>query len=260
MDIRVCTDYPGHPKTIRLVRLAGVDAPWAFVRLWLWAALHCPDGDLSGLTDRDIERLAGWRGKKGALVAGLTSCMVNEGSTGYLAGKHGARVIHDWAEHQPWISNKKARSAAAKRAADARWSMRTGCGPHAGRIAPAYAPSPAPDPDPKSRGLKQVGSISKEPPGKDEPLPISPSREANPLADTPKDINQSPEAMEDAELTVASIRSRCRSPKLIRAGAALRALGTWIDSGKPAIGAPKAAQQGAPGPVGHGSLVEVPRR
>lgn len=99
-DVRISTGLPGHPKTKKLLRRLGGDAGWNLVCLFLWAAAHRSDGDLSGMTDEDIELAVDWGAKDGAFVAALVD-------VGFLDGEQGARRIHDWHQHNPGTVAKK---------------------------------------------------------------------------------------------------------------------------------------------------------
>lgn len=76
---------------------------WGFVRLILWAGENRTTGDLSGLTDEDLELAVDWHGDAGALIATLEA-------VGFLDGPENSRVIHDWLTHQPWVAGASERS------------------------------------------------------------------------------------------------------------------------------------------------------
>ncbi len=84
------------------------------LRLWLWASDHKQDGDLCGLTGEHIEIACRWEGDPGKLVAAMRE-------VGFLDGEDGELVIHQWAEHQPWVAGRQRRVDAATTAATARW-------------------------------------------------------------------------------------------------------------------------------------------
>ena len=106
-DARLSASFPTHPKTKKLMRRLGAAGPWALVCLFLWARMNRADGDLSGMTDEDIELAADWSGDDGALVVALVS-------VGFIDGDECRRSIHDWAEHQPWSAGAEDRSERAK--------------------------------------------------------------------------------------------------------------------------------------------------
>lgn len=115
-DFRLSTSFLTHRKTKRLRRRLGADGVLGLIALWAWAARERWTGDLTGLTDEDIEESADWQGEPGALVAALTA----PGST-FITGEPGARKLHEWAEHNPYAATKGARIAKGKRAAEERW-------------------------------------------------------------------------------------------------------------------------------------------
>ena len=109
-DARISTALADHHKTKKLHKRLGGAGCWALVCLFLYTARNKPSGDLSGMTDEDIELAANWVGDDGALVEALTQVR-------FLDGGPGERFVHDWAEHNPWAASADARSAAASAAA-----------------------------------------------------------------------------------------------------------------------------------------------
>ncbi len=86
-----------HPKTLKLIRLAGHEAAFCLLALWSHALEKHPDtGDLSGYDPDDIEAVAGWKGKRGAFYQALIDCRVG-GEFGYLEP---SGQLHDWLEHE----------------------------------------------------------------------------------------------------------------------------------------------------------------
>ena len=94
-DARLATGFPAHPKTKKLKKRLGPAGPWALICLFLWCRESRPTGDLSGMSDEDIELAADWDGEDGALVSALAAVK-------FLDGQAGSYQVHDWAEHQPW--------------------------------------------------------------------------------------------------------------------------------------------------------------
>jgi len=158
-DARISTGLPGHPKTKKLLRRLGHAGPLACIYLFIWSAANRSDGDLSGLSNEDIELSVDWTGEHGAFV----SAMVD---VGFLDGEENQLFIHDWAEHNPWAAGAKDRSEASRFAAlckrygrneaanrmpDYADRMRTASEPHTDRMrggCEADAPSPSPSPSP----------------------------------------------------------------------------------------------------------------
>ncbi|WMD23057.1 hypothetical protein RAS12_11985 [Achromobacter seleniivolatilans] len=110
IDARLSVGLASHPKTKKLIRRVGGDGAWRLVCLFLWCAANRPDGNLVGLSDEDIELAVDWAGDEGAFVAALHD-------VGFLDGDELSREIHDWAEHNPWVSDSGARSEKARWAA-----------------------------------------------------------------------------------------------------------------------------------------------
>lgn len=127
-DARISTGLPSHPKTKKLMRRLGAAGALACVYLFLWAAANRSDGDLSGMSDEDIELAVDWTGDEGAFVQAMES-------VGFLDGAEGERVIHDWHEHNPWAAGSEARSEKSRWAALCRRHGRQ----QAARMMPEYA-------------------------------------------------------------------------------------------------------------------------
>lgn len=140
-DIRLDVTFVDHPKTIRLVAAIGERAIRCLLRLWTRAAASHPSGDLTGLTDREIALMASWPGKPPLFVQALIEI-------GFLDGDPGARQLHGWSERQPYASHSPERSAAAKKAADARWNARRNTDRMRSALPKGNAPAPFPSPSP----------------------------------------------------------------------------------------------------------------
>lgn len=106
-DARISTGLPGHPKAKKLMRRLGQAAGWNLVCLILWTAANRSDGDLSGMSNEDIELAAEWEGEEGRFVETLASVR-------FLDGVEGDYALHDWHEHNPWAAGSEARSAKAR--------------------------------------------------------------------------------------------------------------------------------------------------
>jgi hypothetical protein len=158
-DIRLSIAACTHFKLERLRLLLGGQACWALVCLWAYAGDQRWDGDLSGMTDEDIEGAARWIGEPGELVKALVRLRLLDGAAGH-------RRVHDWAEHQPYAAQRGQRAEASRKAAQARWNrqkasaedaprMRPACDPDAG-VMPPTQPNPTSttdlQPDPAREG------------------------------------------------------------------------------------------------------------
>lgn len=79
-----------HRKTIAMRKLLGTSDP--IISLWLWSAENAANGDLSALTDDDVERMADWTGKRGRAVAAMVE-------VGFLDRQaDGSLRLHNWAK------------------------------------------------------------------------------------------------------------------------------------------------------------------
>jgi hypothetical protein len=136
-DARIATGLPAHPKLKKLRKRLGKDACWSLVCLFLWAANDRWDGNLSGLSEEDIELAADWEGEPAVFVKTLAE-------VGFLEGSAGAYIIHDWEEHNPYAAARGSRVANARKAAAERWgtarihrqsrgegNVQSACDPHA---------------------------------------------------------------------------------------------------------------------------------
>lgn len=106
-DIRLDVGFPGHKKTLRLIRrLSDPAAPWMLIKLWIYVAQQLPDGVLLGMDDEDIESVAGWDGEPGLFAKALKE-------SGYIdVGEGGVMACHDWLDHNPWVASSNDRSGA----------------------------------------------------------------------------------------------------------------------------------------------------
>lgn len=171
MDARISTSLPSHPKTKKLARRLGPAGPLGCIYLFLWVAANRSDGDLSGLTDEDLELAVDWQGDEGAFVAAMSE-------VGFLDGHESARRVHDWAVHNPWAAGANDRSEASRWAAlckrygregaanrmpDYANGMRPARDPDAARTIPQCdpdAPSPIPSPIPSPSPLPKQERVS----------------------------------------------------------------------------------------------------
>lgn len=110
--IRVDVTIVGNPKLAALEDLVGLTATTHLVHLWLAVAQHRPRGDLTGVSDRQIETWSRWRRTVGRLANALRQ-------TGWLDGVEGASSVHDWIEYQGYRAEKAQRDATAKKTARA---------------------------------------------------------------------------------------------------------------------------------------------
>lgn len=108
-DFRVNCDFFTHHKTMKLVRRLGNDAVLSLVRLWAYAAKHRPDGDLTGMSDEDIEIAAAWSGEYLKFVFALVDCK-------FIDGEMNKRLLHDWSDHNVWLCDSVERGNSSRMA------------------------------------------------------------------------------------------------------------------------------------------------
>lgn len=107
--IKLSTNFFSHVKTLRLKALIGNDAFWIPPRLWVYAAEHQPDGDISKYSAEEIASLIGYTGDaQGMLLAMLKASFLDPDPL----------RIHDWEEHNGF---HKSFAERASKAAKARW-------------------------------------------------------------------------------------------------------------------------------------------
>lgn len=189
-DIRVDTGFPRHRKTMHLSRLVGSGAIGHLVTFWVAVALQCPDGDLDGWSERDVENAAGWSGEPGKLVAALLE-------TRFLDATDTGFTPHDWKEHQPWVIGAKKRSEAAKNAGKASGkSRKKSSGSNGKRTVRSQSvqqnvrtPSPSPSPLPcmentpsSSSGSEHLNSSRQRASAKSPPAPLALPSWLSPIA------------------------------------------------------------------------------
>lgn len=118
-DIRLSVTFWQHPKTIKLMRRAGLETIRSLQILWCFAAQEHPSGALEGMDLDDVEIAADWQGEAGAFVAALLS-------GGWLEEQDGTYAIHGWRERQTYAARAPERREQGRKAAEARWRNRYG--------------------------------------------------------------------------------------------------------------------------------------
>lgn len=108
-----------HRKTLRLVRLLGIDKygiAGRLVALWHWAIDNAPDGDLGADCADILSEVMGWDADPECLMDALTQ-------VGYVdRAENGSYLLHDWWDYAGRLIEK--RIANAERMRDARASKR----------------------------------------------------------------------------------------------------------------------------------------
>lgn len=90
-DARLSVGLVSHPKTKKLIRRLGTNGAWRLVCLFLWCAANRSDGDLTGMSDEDIELAVDWNGDPRAFVGALRDF-------GFVEGReHASRIaLREW--------------------------------------------------------------------------------------------------------------------------------------------------------------------
>lgn len=157
IDARINVGLPSHPKTKKLIKRGGQAAGWNLICLFLWVSQNKPDGDLSGMSDEDIEIAAGWEGEDGGLVKLLSEVR-------FLDGVQGAYTVHDWEQHNPWAAGAVRRSENSRAAARARWGIADEvpeeCDPHPSSNAGSNANPCDPHADSNAGSAKPQSPVS----------------------------------------------------------------------------------------------------
>jgi len=120
-DYRLQVGFITHPKTKKLIRIAGHEAVCCLLRLIEFCATT--RGRSEGVFDRmdwdDIEIAADWTGERFIFVKAMVS-------VGFFdENKNGTLSFHQFEEHNPWVFGADARSAKGRRAANARHHAKT---------------------------------------------------------------------------------------------------------------------------------------
>lgn len=181
-DFRIYVGWSTSPKRWRMYDAFGPDAVIAITDLWEWVTMNRPDGDLRGLTARDIARAARLTAAVDpeAWVA-LLARTFDDGGCELLDGEPPYLKVHNWKKRQPFVFTAEDRSERARDAATKRWDrqrevdardasgMRRAQRSHADGNAPTDPTSPTDpsDPDRAHRDMKPEKRRTKT-----EPKPV----------------------------------------------------------------------------------------
>lgn len=102
-DIRIAVTFRDHRKRKKLQRRLGAEGVVALMDLWLSVAENKPNGVLTNMDEEDIALDAQWDGDAEAFVSALVDL-------GFLEKHDGLYVVHDWVEHNGYVSSSKSRS------------------------------------------------------------------------------------------------------------------------------------------------------
>lgn len=113
-DIRIDINLLENKKYRRLRKRLGPAAMEALAALWCHTARNFPDGNLVGWTEDDVDDLLA-----GVGVANPGAALVE---TRWLDKTEDGFHVHDWEQHQPYVTGAPARVEAARKAGEARWA------------------------------------------------------------------------------------------------------------------------------------------
>lgn len=117
LDMRMDPNWLSNIKIINLIEKLGAGAVLCLYRIYGYAAQYRQTGILTDMNDRAIERIALWDGEPGQLISTLLDEKLIQ------RRKNGPFFIHDWREHQPYVSTAKKRIKKAQKASKKRWAL-----------------------------------------------------------------------------------------------------------------------------------------
>ena len=182
-DIRLGVNFFNHIKTLQLERRCGKEGVLCLLKLWVWAAVNRPSGDLSGFCSGDLELFSVWSGPPGCFVEALREFR-------WLDGEEGSFRLHGWEEFQTWVTGATRREDISRLGALARKNPAAYNRLKAQGVkgitkeeyaeylhwtsgfslsnAPAPAPAPAPSPSPAPAPKRKQGEAKKPKDQKDK--------------------------------------------------------------------------------------------
>jgi hypothetical protein len=150
-DVRIGTNYPDHPKVLKLVKQLGAEGVMSHVFLLCFVARTRPSGVLEGMDAEDIAEVAKWRGDPNEFVNTLVELRLLE--------RNGINYeIHNWLRHNLFAASAPKRSEIARANIKKRWDKKTkviqrddtdGNTPTKESV---YTPSPSPSPRREGEG------------------------------------------------------------------------------------------------------------
>jgi hypothetical protein len=115
--LRLDTTVLRNPKVRKLLNRLGATAVVCLLRVWVFCAESRTNGALADLDDQDVEHLvAEWEGDSGVFVAALIDLRLLERNS------EGVLQVHDWTEHQPFLTTQSERSQRNSELAKRRWA------------------------------------------------------------------------------------------------------------------------------------------
>lgn len=198
-DIRLSVDFFDHPKTMKLIRVMGLDGVFCLQRLWCFCGKYRPEGTLDDMDVFDIELAARWTGEQGEFVSGMVKLK-------WIDCVDGVYTLHDWHDHNGFAVHAKEREDQARKAAEKRWKKR-------------YGSSDA-DADSNAHSNADSNPVGNAPIPSPIPIPIpSPIPTPSPttaavtesvITDSDPEEGQRPAAVEQARMPVSECRKLYR--------------------------------------------------
>lgn len=119
-SLNIDPNLANHPKTLKMIRIAGEGAFRCLIALWGKAAHYRPDdGNLVGYDADDIEAFAGWTGERGLFYNAIKNCGT-AGGHGFLEESH---QLHDWEEHEGHLKAYRIKASKMKAARIAKMNL-----------------------------------------------------------------------------------------------------------------------------------------
>ena len=103
-DFRISITFTRHPNTRLLRKRYGLEAAWALIELWTWAAINRANGIFTGMNEEQIEAAADWNGESGELIKALTTY------EWLIRNSDGVYELNQWAETNSWAADAENRS------------------------------------------------------------------------------------------------------------------------------------------------------
>lgn len=98
IDIRLKINFFRHPKTKKLIAELGEFAPFYLIKIWIFTGEFYPDGILTNISDKFLEKEVEWPENSGkSLVQTLENI-------GFIDRDGNNLIIHDWQEHNSYAS------------------------------------------------------------------------------------------------------------------------------------------------------------
>lgn len=110
VDIRLSTDFPMHPKVIKLRRKLGAQGVFSLISLWCFAAKHKPSGVLDNMDEEEIAIAAIWPDDASTFVGTLVELRWLDVDTSHPK----TYLLHNWIDHNGYAASAPDRSDKAR--------------------------------------------------------------------------------------------------------------------------------------------------